>query len=678
MRSAHGFKRSIIMRTLSLTTVFCLLAAWTYNVRAAEYRSRDSGDWSDPSTWQVYDGYWQAAAEAPGSADYVLIRSGHGIVVQAAHAAASGVTIEANGSLSLAASTRELLLYDGRAGADLFVAGLLHDHGAAGYGVNFIGSATWQLGADATFIKSNNSSAADYQSQYHGGAGQMPATANWIIQYTGSGSPAFTSVNAYYPNLSFVSTAGAWNPGPGFSRFQGGSGTATIMGSLSVGAGVTLYNENTYAEPISVGGDLYIAAGAAFTNAGQSTGTGVAVYGSVWVDGALLLNGGGSGGLLRLHGHELGGSGPASLYDVEVQTAGELAIMRPLTIEHDLALLSGKVALDAYPLTVEGEIWGYNSARYVRTTGAGGLVLPGAGSLYYPVGQDQYQPLLVNYHGYQQAPVRVSEGVLSQGSTGEWMWDNVVMVSWHFEGAPGSFDATAQWLTSQEGTGFNRQSCYLSYYQSPAWSAGSPAAALGSGPYQQSRNGLSGAGTLIVASSNALPAGWGLLSAHRQSPKEVQLSWTTLYESNTHVFYIEHSPDARRFQMVGAVAAAGHSPTARQYQFTHLSPEAGYYRLMLEDADGSLSFSGIVYVDADNPAEQALVFPNPAKDRLWVTLPQGQLPTTWQMVDAQGRLHPLPANTEARFELDLSGWPPGAYLLMPQGGGKAIAWIKSP
>lgn len=655
----------------------CCWLLWSGSLYATEYRSRDSGDWSEVSIWEVYDGYWQNASSVPGSGDVVYIRNGHDVSIVADHAAAGAIDVASQGSLSLLGTNRTLTIYNSWAGADLRVWGLFHDHAGSGFGVDFLGGGSWLLGPDATFIKSNSSSAIVYKNAYEGGMQQIPATANWVIQYMGVGSPSFSTIDAYYPNLSFSSSAGAWNPALGFSRFQGSSGTAVVYGSLSVGAGVTLYNQNTYAEPIEVQGDLYVAAGGTLTNVGQGTGTGFAVDGSIQIDGSLVLNGGGSGGLLVARGTYLGGNGSISLYDLDVQTSSVLSLGHTIWVEHNLNIWSGLVELNTYDLRVDGELWGYSSSRYVQTNDSGSLILPGSGSLYYPVGNEQYQPLLLNFSGYQQARLRVLPGVREQGSSGNWVWDEVVLASWQLAGEPGAFDVTAQWTVSQEAPTFNRTQCYLSYYQS-GWLGDSPTAAAGSGPYLQSRDGLSGAGVLAVYSSNALPARWGHFAATRAGER-VHLDWTTLQEQDTRSFYVEHSPDGRQFTKLAEEEAAGESTHERHYHFDHHNTQAGYYRIRLVDVDGRFSFSDWRYVAAAPLAElqpAVLVFPNPAQDFIVIELPLPLASESLWAIDAQGQQTRLLMQGMSPLKADIGSLSPGVYTLWVPGTGAVGSFVK--
>ncbi|MFT3978989.1 MAG: PQQ-dependent sugar dehydrogenase [Ferruginibacter sp.] len=74
-----------------------------------------------------------------------------------------------------------------------------------------------------------------------------------------------------------------------------------------------------------------------------------------------------------------------------------------------------------------------------------------------------------------------------------------------------------------------------------------------------------------------------------------QLRWTSSSEVNTVRYHIETGTDGVNFSRVGDVPAAN---AARSYEFNHTTNETGYiyYRLAIENADGSIQYSNIIRV----------------------------------------------------------------------------------
>ena len=66
------------------------------------------------------------------------------------------------------------------------------------------------------------------------------------------------------------------------------------------------------------------------------------------------------------------------------------------------------------------------------------------------------------------------------------------------------------------------------------------------------------------------------------------ISWSTVSESNNHIFLVEHSVNGVDFKTIGEVKGAGNSSQIINYSFEHHTPAKGinYYRLKQIDFDG--------------------------------------------------------------------------------------------
>ena len=102
------------------------------------------------------------------------------------------------------------------------------------------------------------------------------------------------------------------------------------------------------------------------------------------------------------------------------------------------------------------------------------------------------------------------------------------------------------------------------------------------------------------------------------TPSGVKLNWTTLEERNVRHFIVEKSLNGRDFEDIGTVAAEGNVSVAK-YNSTDVTPALGfnYYRIRAVDYDGLLTYSAIINVDMQ---ASVTIFPNPANDRLYVSL----------------------------------------------------------
>jgi hypothetical protein len=148
----------------------------------------------------------------------------------------------------------------------------------------------------------------------------------------------------------------------------------------------------------------------------------------------------------------------------------------------------------------------------------------------------------------------------------------------------------------------------------------------------------------------------------------VNLSWTTEQEINSDRFEVQRSSDAAHWSTIGTVAAKGFSSIQADYSFTDESPSSGvnYYRLHIVDRDGKFENSPIRVVRG-SVINGFKVFPNPAKDFVYVTLgSDASAQLSIRLVSLQGQVL-----QEARFvkaagttiSLPVSNYAKGTYLL---------------
>jgi Secretion system C-terminal sorting domain len=98
--------------------------------------------------------------------------------------------------------------------------------------------------------------------------------------------------------------------------------------------------------------------------------------------------------------------------------------------------------------------------------------------------------------------------------------------------------------------------------------------------------------------------------------KRVSLTWRTMQEINTSLFFIERSSDGRSYSAIGTVTANGNSSSPRDYSYEDNDPVQGisYYRLKQKDIDGHISCSEIKRVDNRIEGVQLkTIFPNPVE-----------------------------------------------------------------
>ncbi len=147
------------------------------------------------------------------------------------------------------------------------------------------------------------------------------------------------------------------------------------------------------------------------------------------------------------------------------------------------------------------------------------------------------------------------------------------------------------------------------------------------------------------------------------------LQWKTTNEVNISYFGVERSVDAKSFQQIGQVRAAGSGAREISYSFTDmqfsgLTPVV-YYRLRSVDQDGSFSHSRLVSLNARTNDSAGYIYPNPVKSGEKVSIAANSLITSLSVTDITGRtVHVVVnKNKKSEAELDLKNISPGLYLI---------------
>ncbi|MBL7922500.1 MAG: T9SS type A sorting domain-containing protein [Bacteroidia bacterium] len=133
-------------------------------------------------------------------------------------------------------------------------------------------------------------------------------------------------------------------------------------------------------------------------------------------------------------------------------------------------------------------------------------------------------------------------------------------------------------------------------------------------------NATSGGGTnnagIISNTTTPLPIELLKFTANEIN-ESVFLNWTTLNEKNTGYFVVEKSVDARSWENVARVTAAGNSVVRLNYKAIDEKPYKGisYYRLKTVDKDATMHYSDILVFDKLNENPYS-IYPNPSDGKL--------------------------------------------------------------
>lgn len=134
-------------------------------------------------------------------------------------------------------------------------------------------------------------------------------------------------------------------------------------------------------------------------------------------------------------------------------------------------------------------------------------------------------------------------------------------------------------------------------------------------------NTPSNAATYSIGLANVLPVVGLELKGSTRGTTAV-LNWKTLQETQTDRFLVERSENGVLFKEIGGVAAAGNSNREMNYAFTDQNTNAArlWYRVKLVEKDGTQTLSNVVALGWTSATATIRVYPNPAREQLYLFL----------------------------------------------------------
>ena len=172
------------------------------------------------------------------------------------------------------------------------------------------------------------------------------------------------------------------------------------------------------------------------------------------------------------------------------------------------------------------------------------------------------------------------------------------------------------------------------------------------------------AGNLAFIDGSTLPIKLLNFTAQKNGNTSL-LQWKIANEVNNDYFSVEHSSDGTNFKPIGKVAGHGTVSTQQKYQFTDNNPVKGlnYYRLKQVDYDGNYTYSNVAAVTFENVAAIFKIFPNPAVNSVYLSLPSSTGTSVINVFDFNGKKvmeKQISSNTVSQ-SLDVSTLAAGVY-----------------
>jgi hypothetical protein len=122
----------------------------------------------------------------------------------------------------------------------------------------------------------------------------------------------------------------------------------------------------------------------------------------------------------------------------------------------------------------------------------------------------------------------------------------------------------------------------------------------------------------------------------------VRLRWETAIETGSSYFNVQRSINGIDFSNIGKVNAAGNSKGEQHYAYTDADiavqgVSAVYYRLGEVDKDGINMFSNIFPIKINALSNEISIYPNPAKDVVYLKVNNGYGQISIVLIDTKGQ-----------------------------------------
>lgn len=393
----------------------------------------------------------------------------------------------------------------------------------------------------------------------------------------------------------------------------------------------------------------------------------------------------------------------AAFYHLDIMNQNGVELMGSTTrIRNQLKFSQGLFYLQGNILSLgdgnPGIISNYDSSKYI-VTGGGYLLRENISRsdnwVTFPIGTaaQSYTPLAVRNKTAQDDDyyAGVSDGVKSNVLTGDDLSAKSVNKTWQIgklkHPDQGETDVTLQHLVKDEGAQFavNRQHAYVSRYDGSKWDTGIPQhtplpGTLTTGMPFMINSGINTRyfkGTISASSFFTKLTGFGdttvyktklWFSAYRVDYLKVKPYWSTRPEVNIKYFIVQRrlsneSTFTNRGDTVFSKANNRFSKDFLHYETIDPNQYQGisYYRLMMVDYDGNITYSNIVPIGY-KPGNNLLIWPNPAPSTFFVGISNVSAIKTIVIWDVIGQvIRKEEVNDRAIIEMRL--YTKGTYLV---------------
>mgnify|MGYP000253525652 CR=1 FL=1 len=373
------------------------------------------------------------------------------------------------------------------------------------------------------------------------------------------------------------------------------------------------------------------------------------------------------------------GNSPTTFYKLFLDKSNDIILGQDISIVKDIVFVNNSLILGDNDLSLEiaAAISNANEDRYIQTTGLGSVrqAIANGDTKTYPVGNGNYTPFIIQNNGTGDVfSVRVQNQLYASGTTGNAVTSEAINRSWVVEeDVPGgsNLHVAFQWYGANELTNFDRNSCFVTAFQSGSWQSSSSQIATGNNPYQITQAGLTQFDTLgIVSNSTILPVEL-IYFRGEKTDKGVLLTWETGSERDNKGFEVQVSRPSSiglEWETLGFVNGNGTTQVSHLYEYLDNEPQTGvnYYRLKQIDFNEDFYHTkeiAIEYEDTGVPGFN--VYPNPTTDYLTIEAnAQTQVIRDIELYNITGQLvRQQVIDNKTSVLLDIQDLPNGTYIV---------------
>ena len=188
-------------------------------------------------------------------------------------------------------------------------------------------------------------------------------------------------------------------------------------------------------------------------------------------------------------------------------------------------------------------------------------------------------------------------------------------------------------------------------------------------PCTNAASGGSTAGSDGIICDALLPIEWLSIDAEYKENQSF-ITWKTTIDKELAYFEMERSTNGKEWNKIGKInsyQAIQSTSTTLDYEFvdTEWIRQITYYRINQFDKNGSSHYSPVVAVNPNRKGEFS-IYPNPAKDRLFISYPSQNKPVRTKIISSIGKVITVNQieNNVGELEMNIQHLAAGIYLLL--------------